>query len=92
MWRQVLQQVERRQGELLLCCASIARRPSSVLTLRRTLQVICRPCLVDTEGRKADPTEAEAAKEPDWRCEACAVYGAAFAARSSVTAAAAAPA
>jgi hypothetical protein len=54
-------------------------------------QIICRPCLVDTEGRKANPTEAEVAKEADWRCEQCAEFAAAFSVRSSVTAAAATP-
>jgi hypothetical protein len=78
LWWPVLQQVERGQGELLFCCAGKLRRASSVLTLRRATQVICRPCLVDTEGRKANPTEAEAAKEPHWRCKACAEYSAAF--------------
>ncbi len=63
------------------CCAGTVRRASSVLTLHRAAQVICRPCLVDTEGRKANPTEAEAAKEADWRCEQCAEYAAAFTVR-----------
>ena len=44
-------------------------------------KVICRPCVAEKEGRKPDVSKEQAAKEPDWRCLACAEYAAAFTVR-----------
>ena len=80
-----------KSSDAKVSCAGKVRRASSVLTLRRAAQVICRPCLADTEGRPADVTKEQAAKEPDWRCEQCAEFAAAFSVSSNATAAVATP-